>query len=82
MEVEENLESVDSLHRPATQRPVPPGFYYDSVRDSDWIVPVRYSQLRPLGSGAFGAVCSSVDTACGLVSSNRVEFQFRFNLFV
>ena len=70
MEDEESLESVSSPAA-STQRLLPPEYYYESVRDSDWIVPVRYTQLRPLGSGAFGCVCSSIDTVSGLVSIRR-----------
>uniref|UniRef100_A0A8C5HAF2 mitogen-activated protein kinase n=1 Tax=Gouania willdenowi TaxID=441366 RepID=A0A8C5HAF2_GOUWI len=38
-----------------------PGFYRLEIQKTTWDVPVRYDSLRPVGSGAYGTVCSAID---------------------
>ncbi|XP_059050951.1 mitogen-activated protein kinase p38b-like isoform X2 [Achroia grisella] len=39
-----------------------PRFHKVEINKTEWIVPERYQMLTPVGSGAYGQVCSSVDT--------------------
>ncbi|KAL1020752.1 hypothetical protein UPYG_G00004180 [Umbra pygmaea] len=39
-----------------------PKFYRQEVNKTIWEVPERYQNLSPVGSGAYGSVCSSYDT--------------------
>nr|UCK81538.1 mitogen-activated protein kinase 14 [Arenicola marina] len=39
-----------------------PGFYRTELNKAVWEVPLRYENLFPVGSGAYGQVCSSFDT--------------------
>jgi len=39
-----------------------PGFYTVELVSTTWEVPERYLNLSPVGSGAFGQVCSATDT--------------------
>jgi len=39
-----------------------PGFYKTDLNKTEWEVPERYQMLSPVGSGAYGQVCSAVDT--------------------
>uniref|UniRef100_H3B7N1 mitogen-activated protein kinase n=1 Tax=Latimeria chalumnae TaxID=7897 RepID=H3B7N1_LATCH len=41
--------------------PVKSEFYRQEINKTTWEVPVRYSSLCQLGSGAYGTVCSAVD---------------------
>ena len=36
-----------------------------SINNTSWRVPSRYSNLTPLGQGAYGLVCSADDSAYG-----------------
>ncbi|XP_066561613.1 mitogen-activated protein kinase 12b isoform X1 [Amia ocellicauda] len=38
-----------------------PGFYRQDVNKTVWEVPDRYRDLKPVGTGAYGAVCSALD---------------------
>uniref|UniRef100_A0A6I8S0D8 mitogen-activated protein kinase n=1 Tax=Xenopus tropicalis TaxID=8364 RepID=A0A6I8S0D8_XENTR len=38
------------------------GFYKQELNKTVWEVPDRYQRLTPVGSGAFGSVCSAYDT--------------------
>ncbi|PSN36863.1 Mitogen-activated protein kinase 14B [Blattella germanica] len=38
-----------------------PEFYKIEINRTEWEVPVRYQMLTPVGSGAYGQVCSAVD---------------------
>ena len=40
-----------------------PGIHHFEVNKSDWDIPEKYNDLKPLGSGAFGQVCSASDTS-------------------
>lgn len=39
-----------------------PGFYKIDLNKTEWEVPDRYQMLSPVGSGAYGQVCSAVDS--------------------
>ncbi|KAM5179677.1 mitogen-activated protein kinase 14 isoform 1-T1 [Mantella aurantiaca] len=39
-----------------------PGFYRQELNKTLWEVPERYQNLSPVGSGAYGSVCSAYDT--------------------
>uniref|UniRef100_A0A8C7Y6A7 mitogen-activated protein kinase n=1 Tax=Oryzias sinensis TaxID=183150 RepID=A0A8C7Y6A7_9TELE len=41
--------------------PVRSGFHRVEIQETTWDVPVRYSALRAIGSGAYGTVCSAID---------------------
>ncbi|KAM4022384.1 mitogen-activated protein kinase 12-like isoform 2-T2 [Anomaloglossus baeobatrachus] len=41
------------------------GFYYQEINKTKWEVPGRYKELRAVGSGAYGTVCSAKDTVTG-----------------
>ncbi|XP_063797091.1 mitogen-activated protein kinase 12-like [Pseudophryne corroboree] len=41
------------------------GFYIQEINKTKWEVPVRYKELRAVGSGAYGTVCSVKDTVTG-----------------
>uniref|UniRef100_A0A3B3S5B6 mitogen-activated protein kinase n=1 Tax=Paramormyrops kingsleyae TaxID=1676925 RepID=A0A3B3S5B6_9TELE len=43
-----------------------PTFYRQELNKTIWEVPVRYQNLNPVGSGAYGSVCSSYDSKSGL----------------
>uniref|UniRef100_A0A673NB74 mitogen-activated protein kinase n=1 Tax=Sinocyclocheilus rhinocerous TaxID=307959 RepID=A0A673NB74_9TELE len=48
---------------PSSKRPT---FYRQEVNKTIWEVPVRYQNLSPVGSGAYGTVCSAYDEKTGL----------------
>ncbi|XP_065571935.1 mitogen-activated protein kinase 14-like isoform X3 [Artemia franciscana] len=41
------------------------GFYKVELNKTQWEIPMRYQMLTPVGSGAYGQVCSAVDTKSG-----------------
>ncbi|XP_029290948.1 mitogen-activated protein kinase 14A isoform X1 [Cottoperca gobio] len=43
-----------------------PKFYRQEVNKTIWEVPERYQRLSPVGSGAYGSVCSASDMTTGL----------------
>uniref|UniRef100_A0A8D3BUA4 mitogen-activated protein kinase n=1 Tax=Scophthalmus maximus TaxID=52904 RepID=A0A8D3BUA4_SCOMX len=43
-----------------------PVFYRQEVNKTIWEVPERYQNLSPVGSGAYGSVCSAYDMKSGL----------------
>uniref|UniRef100_A0A672JBT6 mitogen-activated protein kinase n=1 Tax=Salarias fasciatus TaxID=181472 RepID=A0A672JBT6_SALFA len=43
-----------------------PKFYRQEVNKTIWEVPERYQNLAPVGSGAYGSVCSAFDVKTGL----------------
>ncbi|XP_075470253.1 mitogen-activated protein kinase 14 isoform X2 [Ascaphus truei] len=43
-----------------------PCFYRQELNKTLWEVPERYQNLTPVGSGAYGSVCSSFDAKTGL----------------
>ncbi|XP_054277661.1 mitogen-activated protein kinase p38b-like isoform X1 [Macrosteles quadrilineatus] len=42
-----------------------PEFYKVEINRTEWEVPERYQMLTPVGSGAYGQVCSAVDNKYG-----------------
>ncbi|KAF2349996.1 Protein kinase domain [Trinorchestia longiramus] len=40
-----------------------PDFYSIELNKTEWVLPRRYQMLSPVGSGAYGQVCSAVDTS-------------------
>ncbi|KAE8753178.1 p38 map kinase [Frankliniella occidentalis] len=42
-----------------------PSFYKVEINRTEWEVPERYQMLTPVGSGAYGQVCSAVDSVLG-----------------
>ncbi|CAJ1055262.1 STKc_p38 domain-containing protein [Xyrichtys novacula] len=49
------------MDSPAKDSPVRPGFYRHEVQKTTWDIPERYTAPRPIGSGAYGTVCSAID---------------------
>ncbi|XP_056450643.1 STKc_p38 domain-containing protein [Gadus macrocephalus] len=49
------------MQTPVKDSPVHPGFYRTEVQKTTWDVPERYEALKPIGSGAYGTVCSALD---------------------
>uniref|UniRef100_A0A3Q4ML29 mitogen-activated protein kinase n=1 Tax=Neolamprologus brichardi TaxID=32507 RepID=A0A3Q4ML29_NEOBR len=47
-------------------RPEKHDFYREEVNKTIWEVPERYQRLTPVGSGAYGSVCSAIDMETGL----------------
>ncbi|XP_060691431.1 STKc_p38 domain-containing protein isoform X3 [Hemiscyllium ocellatum] len=45
--------------------PVRKGFYRQELNKTVWEVPLRYTDLTPIGSGAYGSVCSAIDQKTG-----------------
>ncbi|XP_041048025.1 STKc_p38 domain-containing protein isoform X2 [Carcharodon carcharias] len=45
--------------------PVRKGFYRHDINKTTWEVPLRYTDLTPIGSGAYGSVCSAIDQKTG-----------------
>uniref|UniRef100_A0A671WEF5 mitogen-activated protein kinase n=1 Tax=Sparus aurata TaxID=8175 RepID=A0A671WEF5_SPAAU len=43
-----------------------PTFYRQELNKTVWEVPERYQHLSPVGSGAYGSVCSAYDVKLGL----------------
>ncbi|CAB3361108.1 mitogen-activated protein kinase p38a-like isoform X2 [Cloeon dipterum] len=43
-----------------------PSFYKVDINRTEWEVPERYQMLSPVGSGAYGQVCSAVDNQTGI----------------
>ncbi|RXM97010.1 Mitogen-activated protein kinase 12 [Acipenser ruthenus] len=41
--------------------PAKKGFYRQEIQKTTWDVPVRYTGLTPVGSGAYGTVCGAID---------------------
>ncbi|XP_074115717.1 mitogen-activated protein kinase p38b isoform X2 [Cotesia typhae] len=48
-----------------------PKFHKIEINKTEWEVPERYQMLTPVGSGAYGQVCSAVDT----VSNQKVAIK-------
>ncbi|XP_040214988.1 mitogen-activated protein kinase 14-like [Rana temporaria] len=47
------------------------GFYTQEINKTKWEVPARYKELRAIGSGAYGTVCSTKDS----VTEERVAIK-------
>uniref|UniRef100_A0A6Q2YQY7 mitogen-activated protein kinase n=2 Tax=Esox lucius TaxID=8010 RepID=A0A6Q2YQY7_ESOLU len=60
------LRLVKSLHFADMSHKERPTFYRQELNKTIWEVPERYQSLSPVGSGAYGSVCSSYDVKTGL----------------
>jgi len=45
--------------------PLPEGYYREELNRCIWEVPDRYKDLNAIGTGAYGQVCSALDTVTG-----------------
>ncbi|KAM9683902.1 mitogen-activated protein kinase 12 isoform 1-T1 [Dama dama] len=62
--------------------PARKGFYRQEVTKTAWEVRVVYQDLQPVGSGAYGAVCSAVDSRTGAkVAIKKLYRPFQSELF-
>ncbi|TRZ02981.1 hypothetical protein DNTS_004985 [Danionella cerebrum] len=60
-------KSTESFHSSAgMSQKERPTFYRQELNKTIWEVPERYQSLSPVGSGAYGSVCSSLDSKTGL----------------
>ncbi|XP_058841454.1 mitogen-activated protein kinase 12-like isoform X1 [Acipenser ruthenus] len=58
------------------------GFYRQDISKTVWDVPDRYTDLKSVGSGAYGAVCSSTDKRTGSkVAIKKLNRPFQSELF-
>ncbi|TNN68001.1 Mitogen-activated protein kinase 12 [Liparis tanakae] len=61
---------------------VRPGYYRQDVNKTSWEVPERYRELRQVGTGAYGTVCSAVDSRTGTkVAIKKLYRPFQSELF-
>uniref|UniRef100_A0A8C4HZH5 mitogen-activated protein kinase n=1 Tax=Dicentrarchus labrax TaxID=13489 RepID=A0A8C4HZH5_DICLA len=61
---------------------VRPGYYRQEVNKTSWEVPERYRDLRQVGTGAYGTVCSAVDSRTGTkVAIKKLYRPFQSELF-
>ncbi|XP_031994130.1 mitogen-activated protein kinase 12 isoform X2 [Hylobates moloch] len=62
--------------------PARSGFYRQEVTKTAWEVRAVYRDLQPVGSGAYGAVCSAVDSRTGAkVAIKKLYRPFQSELF-
>ncbi|XP_023671037.2 mitogen-activated protein kinase 12 isoform X1 [Paramormyrops kingsleyae] len=58
------------------------GFYRQEVNKTEWEVPERYRELRQVGTGAYGTVCSALDRRTGVqVAIKKLHRPFQSELF-
>ncbi|XP_022609934.1 mitogen-activated protein kinase 12-like [Seriola dumerili] len=61
---------------------VRPGYYRQEVNKTSWEVPERYRDLKQVGTGAYGTVCSAVDSRTGgKVAIKKLYRPFQSELF-
>ncbi|XP_056243984.1 mitogen-activated protein kinase 12 [Seriola aureovittata] len=61
---------------------VRPGYYRQEVNKTSWEVPDRYRDLKQVGTGAYGTVCSAVDSRTGgKVAIKKLYRPFQSELF-
>ncbi|CAN9498758.1 unnamed protein product [Ophioblennius macclurei] len=61
---------------------VRPGYYRQDVNKTSWEVPERYRDLRQVGTGAYGTVCSAVDSRSGAkVAIKKLYRPFQSEIF-
>ncbi|XP_037308286.1 mitogen-activated protein kinase 12 [Pungitius pungitius] len=59
-----------------------PGYYRQDVNKTSWEVPERYRDLKQVGTGAYGTVCSAVDSRTGTkVAIKKLYRPFQSELF-
>ncbi|KAG2469387.1 MK11 kinase, partial [Polypterus senegalus] len=58
------------------------GFYRQEINKTVWEIPERYYDLKSVGSGAYGAVCSAIDKRTGAkVAIKKLYRPFQSELF-
>uniref|UniRef100_A0A6Q2ZLF7 mitogen-activated protein kinase n=1 Tax=Esox lucius TaxID=8010 RepID=A0A6Q2ZLF7_ESOLU len=58
------------------------GFYHQEVNKTAWEVPERYRELKQVGTGAYGTVCSAQDWRTGVrVAIKKLHRPFQSKLF-
>ncbi|XP_035258258.1 mitogen-activated protein kinase 12 [Anguilla rostrata] len=58
------------------------GFYSQEVNKTAWEVPERYRDLKQVGTGAYGTVCSALDRRTGVrVAIKKLHRPFQSELF-
>ncbi|XP_056138710.1 mitogen-activated protein kinase 12 [Lampris incognitus] len=61
---------------------VRPGYCRQDVNKTTWEVPERYRELKQVGTGAYGTVCSAVDSRTGSkVAIKKLHRPFQSELF-
>ncbi|XP_045894388.1 mitogen-activated protein kinase 12 [Micropterus dolomieu] len=61
---------------------VRPGYYRQEVNKTSWEVPSRYRDLRQVGTGAYGTVCSALDSRTdSKVAIKKLYRPFQSELF-
>ncbi|KAF7224840.1 mitogen-activated protein kinase 12 [Nothobranchius furzeri] len=61
---------------------VRPGFYLKEINQTSWRVPERYQDLKQEGVGAYGTVCSALDTRTGAkVAIKKLYRPFQSEIF-
>ncbi|XP_041852361.1 mitogen-activated protein kinase 12 [Melanotaenia boesemani] len=61
---------------------VRPGYYCQEVNKTKWEVPERYRDLRLVGTGAYGTVCSALDCRTGTkVAIKKLYRPFQSEIF-
>uniref|UniRef100_A0A8D3DXS1 mitogen-activated protein kinase n=1 Tax=Scophthalmus maximus TaxID=52904 RepID=A0A8D3DXS1_SCOMX len=61
---------------------VRPGYYRQEVNKTSWEVPDRYRDLKQVGTGAYGTVCSALDSRTGAkVAIKKLYRPFQSELF-
>ncbi|XP_026221782.1 mitogen-activated protein kinase 12 [Anabas testudineus] len=59
-----------------------PGYYRQDINKTAWEVPERYRDLKQVGTGAYGTVCSAVDYRTGVkVAIKKLYRPFQSELF-
>uniref|UniRef100_A0A6Q2XAR4 mitogen-activated protein kinase n=1 Tax=Esox lucius TaxID=8010 RepID=A0A6Q2XAR4_ESOLU len=59
-----------------------PGYYRQDINKTTWEVPERYRELKQVGTGAYGTVCSAVDFRTGSkVAIKKLHRPFQSELF-
>uniref|UniRef100_A0A8C5H255 mitogen-activated protein kinase n=1 Tax=Gouania willdenowi TaxID=441366 RepID=A0A8C5H255_GOUWI len=59
-----------------------PGYYRKEVNKTSWEVPERYRDLRQVGTGAYGTVCSATDARSGTkVAIKKLYRPFQSDVF-
>uniref|UniRef100_A0A8D3C8R7 mitogen-activated protein kinase n=1 Tax=Scophthalmus maximus TaxID=52904 RepID=A0A8D3C8R7_SCOMX len=59
-----------------------PGYYRQEVNKTSWEVPDRYRDLKQVGTGAYGTVCSALDSRTGAkVAIKKLYRPFQSELF-
>ncbi|KAM9816194.1 mitogen-activated protein kinase 12 [Syngnathus typhle] len=63
-------------------RRVRPGYYRQEINKTSWEVPDRYRDLKQVGTGAYGTVCSAVDVRTrAKVAIKKLYRPFQSDLF-